>query len=407
MKTVPSAIVVGAGPAGCFTAANLAKFRIDTTVLEEHAEIGVPTHCAGHLSIRSLKNLGLYPLPKGIVENTYSAANFYSPNGTKFAVRLKRPATCTVNRELFDKFLAEKAKAFGARFCLSTRVGSLKVKDGAVTGVNIEKNGFESQYSARIVVDAEGIGSRLLRQACLTPFGHEKLVYSVETDMENIQNIEEDAVEVFMGRDYSPGFYAWIIPRHDGTAKVGLATRTGNPKVFLQRLMHNHPVASKKLGRARITRTAFHSITLGGPISQAYANGLLAVGDVASQVKPTTGGGVVFGMTCARIAAEVVKNSFEKDNFSAEHLRTYQRGFVNLLGFDFKVMLRIRRFLDSLSDERLDEALGICKRLGLDKALGDVDEIDFQGRTLLKMVTKPAAFAMLAYFVLVYMTTNA
>jgi len=51
--------------------------------------------------------------------------------------------------------------------------------------------------------------------------------------------------------------------------------------------------------------------------------------------------------------------------------------------------------------------MGICNRLGLDKALRDVDEIDFQGRTLLKVVTKPAAFAMLAYFVLVYMTTNA
>jgi len=102
-----------------------------------------------------------------------------------------------------------------------------------------------------------------------------------------------------------------------------------------------------------------------------------------------------------------VKNSFEKGNFSAEYLRTYQRGFVKLLGFDFKVMLRIRRFLDSLSDERLDEALSICNRLELDKALWGVDEIDFQGRTLLKVVTKPAAFAMLAYFVLVYMTTNA
>jgi digeranylgeranylglycerophospholipid reductase len=406
MKSVSDAVVVGAGPVGCFTAMNLAKLGVETTVFEEHAEIGIPTHCAGHLSIRSLKNLALFPLPDNIVENTFSAANFYSPNGTKLKVRLKRPVTCTVNRQMFDKLLAEKARTAGALLSLNSRVRSLAFNDGFVTGVNVEQKGIESQFPARIVVDAEGISSRLLRQAGLASPKNARFVYSIETEMDNIDNVEEDTVEVFTGSRYAPGFYAWIIPKHDGTAKVGLATKTGNPKDFLQRLIHKHPVASKKLGKARITRTSFHPITLGGPVSKAYANGFIATGDAASQVKPTTGGGVIFGLSCARMAAEIVRSALENDDFSADYLSLYQKCFIETLGFDFRVMLRARRFLDSISDERLDGAFRFCNKLGMGRALSDVDEIDFQGRTLLNILTKPAALSALAYFLVLYLAAN-
>jgi hypothetical protein len=52
-------------------------------------------------------------------------------------------------------------------------------------------------------------------------------------------------------------------------------------------------------------------------------------------------------------------------------------------------MLRLRRFLNSLSDERLDEMLRVCGKLGVDRALRDVDEIDFQGKMLLTAIRKP------------------
>ena len=407
MKPASDALVVGAGPVGCFTAMSLAKLGVETTVFEEHPEIGVPTHCAGHLSIRSLKALGFYPLPAGIVENTFSAANFYSPDGTKFAVRLSKPVTCVVNRELFDKFLAKKAEAEGAKFSLSTRVHSLAIKDNFVTGVKIDqKDVGESQFLAKIVVDAEGISSRLSRQAGLTPLNCERIVYAVETEMQNVNNLEDEAVEVFVGNNYAPGFYAWVIPRRDGTAKVGLATRRGNPKEFLQRLVCKHPVAMKQLGKAYVKRSDFHCIPLGGPISKAYTNGFLAIGDAASQVKPTTGGGVVFGLKCARIAAEVVHEALEGDDFSAEFLSSYQKRFVDTLSFDINVMLQARRFIDSLSDEKLNNALHFCNRVGLDKVFRDIDEIDFQGQTLLKMLTKPAAVGALAYFLVLHLTAN-
>jgi len=406
MKDVADVIVVGGGPIGSFAALKLAKLGAKVTVFEEHDSVGSPSHCAGHLSIRSLGNLGLYPLPGEIVENTFSQANFYSPSGFKFSVHFAKPVTCSVNREAFDRHIADKAEAAGALYCLNSRVHSLLIEDGAVKGVTVKQEDKAKRFTAKIVVDAEGISYRLLRQTGLGGINGERLVYAVEAEIENVKDVELDAVEVFLGKAYAPGFYAWIMPRLDGTAKVGLATKTGNPKESLQRFMLTHPVASKQLRKAKITSMTFHPITLGGPISKSYTSGFLAVGDVASQVKPTTGGGVVFGLTCARIAAEVVNEALRRNDVSSNFLVLYQKRCADVLGFDFSVMLRIRRFLDTLSDEKLEEVLRFCARIGLNKTLGNFEEIDFQGQLLLKILTKPAMFAALAYFLKLYLSAN-
>jgi geranylgeranyl reductase family protein len=401
------AIVVGGGPVGSYAALNLAKSGVKATVFEEHSTIGFPSHCAGHISIRSLRRMGLYPLPKGIVENTFCAANFHSPFGSKFSIKLSCPVTLALNRARFDQFLANQAQNAGATFVLGSSVQSLLVTDGSVKGVNIRQTGCsdEKVYS-KIVLDAEGVSSRLLRQAGLKGFKNSGLVYAVEAEVDTVQDVELDAVEVYFGKAYAPGFYGWLIPRPDGSAKVGLATNHGDPREYFKRLMFKHPVASKQLRKANITQVGYHAITLGGPINKSYADGFLALGDCASQVKPTTGGGVIFGLTAAKAAAEVASQAIAKGDVSSNVLQMYQKRCDELLQFDFRVMLRIRRFLDSLSDQRFDEMLRVCGKLGVDKALRDVDEIDFQGKMLLNAARKPSMLAALTYFGLLYLSAN-
>jgi digeranylgeranylglycerophospholipid reductase len=408
-QTIQSAdaIVVGGGPVGSYAALNLAKLGVKVTVFEEHSTIGFPSHCAGHISIKSLRSMGLYPLPKGIVENTFCAANFHSPLGSKFSIKLSCPVTLALNRARFDQFLANRAQNAGASLVLGSRVQSLLLMNGSVKGVNIRKaDGSDEKVYSKIVLDSEGVSSRLLRQAGLKALKTSALVYAVEAEVDTVQDVELDAVEVYFGKAYAPGFYAWLIPRPDGSAKVGLATNHGDPREYLKRLMFKHPVASKQLSKAKITHVGYHAITLGGPISKSYADGFLAVGDCASQVKPTTGGGVIFGLTAAKAAAEVASQAIALRNVSSNVLQTYQKRCDELLKFDFRVMLRIRRFLDSLSDKRFDEMLRVCGKIGVDKALRDVDEIDFQGKMLLTAVKKPSMLAALTYFGLLYLSAN-
>jgi digeranylgeranylglycerophospholipid reductase len=401
------AIVVGGGPVGSYAALNLAKLGVKATVFEEHPTIGLPSHCAGHLSIKSLRSMGLYPLPHGIIENIFSTANFYSSAGTKFSLHLSCPVTAVLNRAKFDQYLAAQAEAAGASFALNSRIQSLLIEDGCVKGATVtQSDNNEQKVHSKILINAEGVSSRLLRQTGLTALKSSGLVYAVEAEVDDVQDVELDAVEVYLGNSYASGFYGWLIPRRDGSAKLGLATNNGDPREYLKRLMFKHPVASKQLAKAKVTQVGYHAITLGGPIMKTYADGFLAVGDCASQVKPTTGGGVIFGLTCAKTAAEVVSQALKQGDVSSNFLQTYQKRCDDLLGFDFSVMLRLRRFLDSLSDEKLDGMLRVCGKLGVDSALSGVDEIDFQGKLLLKLLGKPSMVVTLAYFVMLYLSAN-
>lgn len=397
----PDIVVVGGGPCGSYTAYTAAKLGGKVVVCEDHKEIGTPDHCAGHLKISSLKQLGIN-IPKAALENEIRGANIYSPSGKKFVLRCQAPVTYVVNRELFDKHLAEAAIDAGAEYRFDSRVKSLLFDSGYVKGVELNK---KERMETNVVVDAEGCSSAILRQAGLTGLRSSMVVRGIQADVEKVEGVEDDMVEVYLGRKIAPDFFAWIIPRKDGTAKVGLATSTGNPRQYLRMFMEKHSVASKKLQKSKIESVSSHPIPLAGPISKTYANGFLAVGDAASQVKATTGGGVVFGITCAKVAGEVASQAVKINDFSERFLSLYQQQWKKLAGFELSAMLRMRRMLNSLSDKKLDNVIGLCNKLGIGKTLERFGDVDFQGRSLFPMLRNAGMLSVVGYFLFSWLTS--
>jgi len=399
-------IVVGGGPTGSFSAFTAARLGAKVIVCEEHKEIGVPKHCAGHLSISGLERLGLR-LPHGIVENEIKGAIFHSPSGKKFAIRCPSPVSCVVNRELFDKHLSDLAMKSGARYSLESRVRSLLYDSGSVAGVAVRKGRDEETLASSVVIDAEGCSSSLLKKTGLQTLDSLMVVKAIQAEVDRVHEIDLDTVEVYLGRKYAPDFFAWIIPKRNSSAKVGLATRTGNPREYLHRFMKDHPVASRKLRKSNITRLSIHPIPLGGPIPKTYSNGLLVVGDAASQVKPTTGGGVIHGLLCSKIAGEVAYEAIKNNDFSEAFLSQYQSRWRELIGFDLAVMRQIRKLLNCLSDRKIDKMIDLCAKLGVSNILEEAGDLDFQGRSLISMIKHPTTLILMLYFIFSSLTSRA
>ena len=402
MKEKPDIIVVGGGPCGSYSAYTAAKLGAEVTVCEEHEEIGAPKHCAGHLNVSSLERLGIR-VPLAAIENEIKGAVFCSPSGKEFVLKCRAPVTYVVNRELFDKHLAELAIKTGVQYRFKSKVKSLIFDSGSVKGVALKG---EERLEANVVIDAEGCSSALLKKTGLKGLESSMIVRGIQAEVDGAEDVDEDMVEVYFGKNVAPGFFAWIIPRKDGSAKVGLATRGGNPRDYLRRFMEKHPVASKKLKKSRTTYTSLHPIPLEGPLPKTYSGGFLAVGDAASQVKPTTGGGVIFGLTCARVAGEVAYEAVKRQDFSEAFLSSYQSRWKRLVGFDLAAMLRMRRMLDSLSDSRIDGMIDLCRKLGVDSVLEKVGDLDFQGRTLIPMIKYPGTLAVISYFLFSWLTST-
>jgi len=398
LKEKADIVVVGGGPCGSFSAFIAARLGAEVLVCEEHRGIGVPKHCAGHLSINGLERLGLR-LPRGVIENEIKGAIFHSPSGREFAIRCASPVTCVVNRELFDKYLSGLAMKSGARYFLESRVRSLLFDSSFVAGVAVRKGRVEKSLASSIVIDAEGCPSTLLKGTELQTLDSSMVVNAIQAEVERVDGVDADMVEVYLGRKYAPGFFAWMIPKRDASAKVGLATGVGNPREYLHRFMRNHPVASKKLRKSNITSLSLHPIPLGGPIPKTYSNGLLVVGDTASQVKPTTGGGVIFGLSCSKIAGEVAYEAVKKNDFSEAFLSKYQSRWKELMGFDLAVMRRTRKLLNRLSDDKIDKVIGLCAKLRVDSVLKEAGDPDFQGKSLIRMIKHPTTLVLMLYFI--------
>lgn len=402
MKEKPDIIVVGGGPCGSYAAYTAAKLGAEVLVCEEHEEIGLPKHCAGHLNVSSLELLGIR-VPPAAIENEIKGAVFCSPSGKQFVLRCRAPVTYVVNRELFDKHLAELAMKAGVKYRFKSGVKSLILDSGSVKGVALKG---EERVEANVVIDAEGCSSKLLKKTGLDGLEGSMMVKGAQAEVDCVEDVKEDMVEVYFGRNVAPGFFAWIIPRNDGSAKVGLATESGDPRKYLRRFMEKHPVASEKLKKSRTVYSSFHPIPLAGPIPKTYSDGFLVVGDAASQVKPTTGGGVIFGLTCAREAGEVACEAVKMQDFSEAFLSRYQSRWKRLVGFDLAAMLRMRRMLNSLSDSRIDGMIDLCTKLGVDSVLEKVGDLDFQGRTLIPMIKYPGALAVISYFLFSWLTST-
>jgi flavin-dependent dehydrogenase len=95
---------------------------------------------------------------------------------------------------------------------------------------------------------------------------------------------------------------------------------------------------------------------------------VLLAGDAAGQVKATTGGGIVFGAAAARIAAECI---------AAGRAKEYEARWRAALWEDLELHQKLRRFFNSLPDERMESLFAAAKLLRLESFLnrfGDMDK---------------------------------
>jgi flavin-dependent dehydrogenase len=130
-------------------------------------------------------------------------------------------------------------------------------------------------------------------------------------------------------------------------------------------------------------------------VNRTYADNILSVGDAASQVKATTGGGIVFSLICGRVAGETAAKAALEGNTSAARLRSYETSWRRMIGFDLRAMSWLRRLLYNLPDRNLDRIFSVADELSVDEVLNRTADIDFQGRTMLSMARDPRLFLTL------------
>ncbi|MGQ4892574.1 MAG: FAD-dependent monooxygenase [Candidatus Njordarchaeia archaeon] len=364
-------LVAGGGTIGSFFALSMAKRGFQVSVYEDNRELGLPQHCSGLISIRGLERIGVWNwvVNNGLVLNYVKNARFYGVSGNYREISLPSPIAVVIDRVSYDKMLGDKAQDRGAEYHFAKRVKKLSL-DGVA---KIGDNGGSSEVKAQVLVDAEGAGRKLIKD--LPGVNRKGLLPSIQMDIEAKRDIVPlDTVELHFNVD---DFFSWIIPLSEikPVYRVGFSSTSlqGNRLAFLKHF------ARTRLGQYKILRKFGGLVVSYGPLKRFVWGPIIAIGDAAGHVKPTTGGGVVLGSIGAHIAAEAVARHL---NLS-EPLNSYQKRYMELLGQQFRFMLFVRRVLNFLNRGGVDAMLRLFPQIVFSNIRGDMD---FQLEAILKLM---------------------
>jgi len=374
-------VVVGAGPGGSTAARVAAEAGLSVLLIEKRQEIGAPVRCAEGIGRKELVPF-VEPDPRWIAAEVTQAQIEALGDGQTRTIRAEGGRGYVLERRIFDRFLAEQAAGAGAEVRVKTAATGLLIEDGRVCGVRIQRgdvlSGSLVEAEAAVVVAADGVEAQVGRWAGLdvrlplrdTMVCAQYLLAGVE--------IDPTCASYTIGHRVAPGGYAWIFPKGEGLANVGLGVQAdlwqgpaarvpaggqggaGDDTVlgYLTRFIEARPA----LAQGHPVTLVAGNVPVALPPARIVADGLMLVGDAARQANSLTGGGIANAMAAGQLAAGVAVKAIAANDVSAGFLGRYEAAWRRTVGRKMGRNYRVREKFppDQRTDERFVRAFTLA-----------------------------------------------
>lgn len=340
--------IIGAGIAGNSLAYELAKKGYKVVVLERKKEIGGKV-CGGLVSKRVLE------LSKTeAILNEIKGAYIIFPNGKEICIGEDKTHAYVLDRDKFDKELAEKAMGEGAEYKLGFFVN--KIFNKKIEGLKDIKFDY--------IIGADGAKSRVAK---IFNMGEIKYINALQGIG---KKLEEDFVRVYLNNELFPNFFSWVIPT-DKEARIGIGCQDDQLKIRME-----------KFGRMldiEIKNCKGSIIPIG--LRKFYRKNIALIGDAAGHAKATSGGGIYASL----IASKILGKTFPD-------FKRYEREFMKEFGKELKKHLIMRKIYSKLTNDDLNFiAYHIEKNLEVINKFGD---IDYQWKVAKEFIKKDFKFLL-------------
>ncbi|WP_456369004.1 geranylgeranyl reductase family protein [Geoglobus sp.] len=336
-------VVAGVGVAGAFTLHSLSD-DVKAVGIDRRERLGYPVECGEIVpSKREMEKLlpdlddhSIFEIPERFTVNRTKRFEFVLPNGKSIDVDFEM---LVLNRDEMIRTVAEesgKELITGKRF---------DYRDGVV--VDGERIG------SRVVVASDGANSVIRRRMGIRGF---ELSPAKQYVMEGFEG-DEDTIYMYVGKRICAGGYAWIIPKGNGIANVGVgfrhefAERGDNIHRALDRFVREWPHSSEMLKRAEVVSKIGAVVPVDRPLERTVYGNVLFVGDSASMVISHVGAGIPTSMVAGKIAGEVVSRHIAE----GLPLETYEREWRKRMLRAMENGYYIKKLWDRMaeSDERV------------------------------------------------------
>ncbi|MBI5347237.1 MAG: NAD(P)/FAD-dependent oxidoreductase [Candidatus Aenigmarchaeota archaeon] len=315
-------IIAGAGVAGCQIARLLDDSGLDTLVLEKEKNIRIKDS-----GIVSSEFLDFFP--KYLIAKNIDSMDIVSPSGIEINLSLPEPFAHIVHRESFSGYLRRKIKID------YETVIAAKFYEESVTVLT--DKGF---HECKLLVGCDGANSVIRNAAGIERPGLCAGIFS--RGRKSTGN-----VTVYMNKFFSPDFFAWHIPQNGEHGLITAMRPAGHMDEF-----------ETALGLEQGNLYGAH-IPIG--LQKSFSSRCLLAGDAASQVKPLTGGGIIFSLKAAKHAAETIRKAAKKNRFDAAFLSSYQKRWLGEFGAEIRKQMMIRNVYRRLPNKHIDQLFSAFK----------------------------------------------
>jgi len=349
--------IIGGGMAGLRLAEKLAGSDIYVTLYEGKRDVSyLADRASGVLSVSGVNRLGIDY--SGALKNVLDGAVIYSSR-QQMKVVSEKPQAYVLDRKLLIKEAYANAKRAGANIVLGKRLDEA------------ELNSLDDGKT--VIVGADGPASSVAKAFGFTPIKEFLLTYKAV--YENVNYPESSIVRLFFDNAISKGLFGWLIPYSNDRIELGLGVSEktkGNSKQAFEKFVKNSNIHA--IVDSRKASSEYASVIPIGARRVTVKGNVLLVGDAAGQTKATTGGGLIFGLSCADVALQSIVNAFK----NGRPLSDYERSWRKLYGLDLNMHRRLQSYYSNLDNRSIDRALYLLKKLGFDSFLskhGDMDSI--------------------------------
>ncbi len=356
--------IIGAGTAGLIAAKRLAELGIELRVYDQKRILGYPVRASGILSVKGLGELGVNY--SNAVTNTLYGARIHA-GGEVMEVVSREKKAHVLDRKRLNELCYDDAAAAGARIVLGER---------------IRGHGLDVLADKGIVVGADGAVSEVAEHFKMGGIKRYCLTYKAEY---NISAVDPEIVEVFLDNRITKGLFGWLCANTADILEVGIGidSKSGNAKKAFDAFVATDEVAGVLDGaKPRAWQASLIPMSLRERIADSK-KGVVLVGDAAGQVKPSTGGGIIFGGNAAIMAAEGIRKELEGGGGIKEYERRYTRRYA----LDTAIHSTINRIYSGLDSRTLGYLIKAFNALRLGSFLGRYGEMDMPSLMLRNFIS--------------------
>jgi len=334
--------IIGAGPAGSYLAYLLAKQGKDVTLIEEHEQIGNPVQCTGIVT-GSIERF--VKLPSKVVANKCNKVVVIS-NDNKIEAKTDE---IVMWRNKFDEFIADMASNVGVKILTNHQfIGfngkhSIKIKD--------KKKNKTKEIISDYIIGADGPSSTVAKEANFDPI----IDFYIGIQAKVRLKMDTNSFETYFSNQNFPEFFGWVVPETEGTVRLGLGAKNNAKELFYKFL-------EDRTGKKDTLCWESGIFPIYNPKKTIQKDNVFLIGDAATQVKATTGGGIIPSLKAAHTLCDCIIN--KKD---------YNKEFKFQSGKELLLHLKIRNILNKFTDKDYNNLLKLMNQRRIKKTLKKYD----------------------------------